>query len=398
MGRKRLGESILGPEASAIALPPHAGAKGLAAFANAAKSFKSFRPARETLKRVRAVPTVFPQLDHATRVGGWPIDRVAVIHGVSNEGKTLLMHGIGLSFLQRGHIYALIDAEMTTPITWLENLYGAYADADTFLASRPKSYEEAVDDVRRLCTTVHDLRSTGKVPPDTTALIVVDSIRKLVPEDLIARIKKSGASGDKGSVDGFGGAAGRMRAGMNAAWLDELVPLVYHAGCAITFIARESEDPNADARDKMFGNDWKMSGGKALEFDSSLIARVKRDDWIRSSAGDYKSPVIGERHRVDIRKTKVAGKQDKIARSYFHTSNGVASPEGFDRARDVLELASRLEVVRTSGSWLTWGKYRWQGEARAVDKLRADPEVMAELEAAAREKFQSVNPPEEAPR
>jgi recombination protein RecA len=356
------------------------------AFAEIAERSKSFRPAREVLRRVRAVPTIFPLVDWKTRVGGWPIDRVGILHGPSAAGKTFFLHGLGLSFLRRGHMYCFVDAEMTTPIPWIETLFGAHADDPAFVALRPKSYEEAVDGVRRVAEGVAEMRAKGKLPPETTALFGVDSLKKLVPEDLWERIQKKGAQGADGSVDGFGGGAGRLKALLNAAWLDQLVPLMYHTGCAIVLIAREGEDQNASPRDKQFGKDWKVTGGRSLPFDSSISVRVARASGVYEGGGEgEKGTLIGEKHLVEIHKTKVSARQDLVERTYFHTSNGVRSPEGFDRARDLLMLGEELEVVKRSGSWLSFARKRWQGDARFV--AGADAAVLDALEAACREKI-----------
>src|ERR1019366_3652343 len=141
---------------------------GAKVFADIAAKSKSFRPAREVLRRVRAVPTIFPALDWKLRVGGWPIDRTAIVHGPSGMGKTQLVQGIGLSFLRRGHMFAFIDSEMTTPMPWLETLFGDYADDPRFIASRPTSYEQAVDDVQKIANSVGEARAAGRVLKDTT--------------------------------------------------------------------------------------------------------------------------------------------------------------------------------------------------------------------------------------
>jgi recombination protein RecA len=358
-------------------LPPkHPGAK---IFADIAASTESFRPARETLKRVRAVPTIFPDVDRKTRVGGWPIERVSLVHGPSAAGKTLLCHGVGLSFLQRGHMYNFVDAELTTPITWLEQLFGPHADSSAFLASRPTTYEQAVDDIRKVAEGLAEAREKERVPPHTSALFVVDSIRKLVPKDLMKRIEKMGATGDKGSVDGYGGGAARLKANLNASWLDELGPLMYRTGCAIILVGRESDDATASARDRQFGSDWKLTGGKALFFDSSLVVRVSLAGKVKDGAGED-AKIVGERHLVEIHKTKVSEKQDRVEKAYFHTT-----ARGFDRARDILRIADELGVIKKSGTWLTFDGHRWQGEARFAEK--ADEEVLDAIEASCRAKF-----------
>jgi RecA/RadA recombinase len=353
-------------------------------FAEIAGRSKSFRPARETLKRVRAVPTIFPDVDRKAKVGGWPIDRVAVVHGPSTAGKTTFVHGLGLSFLRRGHIYCYVDAELTTPISWLETLFGAYADDDRFFASRPTSYERAVDDVRKVARGLQKAREDGKVDPDTTCLFVIDSIRKLVPEGILERIKKMGAEGDDGSVDGFSGAAGRMRAALNSAWLDELNPLMYETGCGIVLVGREGEDATASARDKQYGKDWRLTGGKGLFFDSSFVVRVEHDSWMIVEEGGRKY-IAGEKHRAVIRKTKVAGDLHETAN--FWTSNGRTHPEGFLRARDVLHVGEATGVLKRAGSWVSFSGRRWRSEANFL--ATAGTDVLDAIEVLARERFEA---------
>jgi recombination protein RecA len=364
-------------ERMSSSLPPkNPGAK---VFADIAASTKSFRPARDVLTKVRAVPTVFTDVDRALKCGGWPLERVAVVHGPSSHGKTVFCHGLGLSFLRLGHMYAFVDAEFTTPITWLDSLMGEHASAAPFVAMRPKTYEEAVDGIRSTADGIAEARAKGRLPPDTTALFVVDSIRKLQPKDLIKRLEKMGAEGEKGSVDGYGGGAARMKANLNAAWLDELVPLMGSTGCTIILIGRESDDATADARDRQFGRDWKLTGGRALQFDSSMTVRISLAGKVTVGPEDAKE-IVGERHLVEVRKTKVAAKVDYVEKAYFFTNEG-----GFDRARDLLRLGDDLGLVKKAGSWVSFDGQRFQGEAKFVEK--ASPEMLDALEAACRAKF-----------
>jgi RecA/RadA recombinase len=371
----------------------------LAALAAVAGKSKAFRPAREVLRRVRSVPTIFPSLDLATRVGGWPIDRAALVHGPSGTGKTLLCTGLGLSFLKRGHFFKMIDAERTTPITWVEELFHSYADHPGFSALRPSTYEAAVADVREWATTIGNAKAKGKLPDDCTGLAVVDSVRKLVPKAFYDKIVKAQADADgkqKGTrsntkttgVDGVGGRSAQMKAHYHALWLDELTALLDDTGTAIALITREHEDTEADYRDKLAGRDFKVSGGAALIYDSSMLVRVERSFvWGPGKEGE-KRPVYGECHKVTIRKSKVAGMQDREEMAWFCTSNGVLDgvPPGFDAARDIVRLGKKLGVVQGDG-WLHWQKNRWHGEDAAVRKLTSDPGLSADLEKAVRAAF-----------
>lgn len=140
-----------------------------------------------------------------------------------------------------------------------------------------------------------------------------------------------------------------------------------------------------------------MGGGKSLEFEPSIIARVQRDKFHyigRDREKGERGTMVGERHLVEIRKTKVSAKTDRTIYTYFNTSNGAITPEGFDRARDVFELARQFDVVKGAGSWFTWGRKRWQGEVRALKALYADSELLQELEAEVRGKFGEIAPTE----
>lgn len=335
-----------------------------------ASRFEAWRPAAEVLTKVRAVPTRFIQIDAATRVNGWPIERVSTVHGPSNHGKTAFCHGLGLSFLERAHFYGFIDAERTTPQRWLQELMGAHAAHPGFVALRPKSFEQTVDAVRDFAETIFEARQKGELDAETSALVVVDSIRKLVPERLLEKILKEGAEGKKGSVDGMSGRGAMYKAALQSQWLDELVPLLAETGSGMVIITREADDPNADANDQMYDQAWKVQGSKSLVYDASLVVRITREEWVKEGPKD--DPVIvGERHRARIWKTKVGGKEEKHVDAFFHTSNGVGAPAGFDRARDVFELALEQGLITLAGAWYSLGETRLgQGEGKAVAALR----------------------------
>jgi len=355
-----------------------------------AAKFEAWRPAAEVLTRVRAVPTIFPQLDVMLRTNGWPIERFALVHGRSNEGKTVMLHGLGRSFLERGHFYAYVDAEYTTPEDWVRDMMAGLAAHPGFQALRPTTYEQTVDAVRNFCTTIGNAKAKGDLAPDTSGLIVVDSLRKLVPKDLLVKIMKGAEQepeqvrgrrkAGKRGVDGAGGRAAMIKAAMNAAWLDEVVPMLAQTGTAMVVVARESE--NIDAG--LFGEDFHVQGGKAAYYDSSVVLRVSREKWIRE--GDEKSAIIGEQLSIELRKTKIGGKEFARPRCHIHTSNGRLTPVGFDRVRDVIELALDHDVVSLAGSWLNYGKKKrlGQGLNNACKRLHADPTLCAEIETVAR--------------
>ncbi len=374
----------------------------LAAIRKVAASFNDLRPASEVLTRVVAVPTCFISFDHGVRVGGFPTERFSLAHGPSNHGKTTFLLGLARSFLLLDHFVLWVDAERTTPWPWVETMISPQLSLHpAFVAKRPETYEKTIADVRNFCITIAEAKEKGILPEEQAGLIVVDSIRKLVPASIMAQIEKEN---EKGQDADPSRRAAQIKAAMNANWLDELTPILERANIAMVVVARETEDPDANAFAKKFGTNYKIGGGKALYFDASLVMRVERAAWVQKKGNDEseRATVYGERHRVTIMKTKVAGKDDKVVRTYFHTSNGVLVPEGFDFARDVLEMAERFKVVDKSGAWYSYGNERiGNGDHNAVVNLYKNAEDdyeaswLARIAAEVRAKFADNKPEEE---
>jgi recombination protein RecA len=360
-----------------------------AQFKEAAALFDGFRPARDVLRVVTAVPTCFVQSDHAMKVGGFPLERFIFIHGPSGEGKTAFSIGTARSFLERAYPVLWIDAEQTTPITWMETAMGDLADHPLFYAERMVLYEEAREKVRQFVTTIAENR--GKVfGPDVTGLVVLDSIKKMVPKKIWEKMDKDLDEG----IDGANGRAAQIKAAYNAMWLDELIPLLAETRTDFLCIGRETKDGEADMWSRRAGRDFKVGGGSALIYDSSIVLRCSLDGFVQEKKGEGKSQIYGERHKLAVRKTKVSGRENREAIAYFHTSNGVFLPEGFDRARDVLEIARRFEIV-TGSSWLEYeGTKLGQGEHAAVKRLHEDNDLLQGLEIEVRSRFARHNPVE----
>lgn len=366
-----------------------------------ASRFSGWRPAKEVLKKVQGVRTIFPGLDLATRIGAYPIGRPTLVHGPSNHGKTEFCLGLMKSFLDRGHFAAIIDAEFSTPETWLQQI-GVPIDEDSVCrALRPGSYEEAVDAVKNWAETIGNAREKGELPSDVSGILVVDSITKLTPKDLLAKVSKSLADdGDdeppKGSsiarkkpkrgIDGAGGRAGQIKAAMNNAWMNQLVPLMGQTGMCIAIITREYENTDSDT----WAEEFVVAGGKNIFYDSSLVVRVSLAGQISQGEGTNKR-TYGERHKVTIRKTKIARKEQRFPVAYFNSSNGVLVPAGFDTPRDYLETAIEIGIVELHGSHYVFGKKKLgQGEHNVVKALHTDPKLFREIEEATRDSIEKI--------
>ena len=90
--------------------------------------------------------------------------------------------------------------------------------------------------------------------------------------------------------------------------------------------------------------------------------------------------VIGNRTRVKVVKNKVAPP--------FRTAEfDIMFNEGISKSGDVLDLATKFEVVQKRGAFFSYGDIRLgQGRENAKDFLRQNPDLMNEIEAVIRQK------------
>lgn len=325
-----------------------------------------WKPAAVALDRVRAVRTIFPDFNRAIRVGGLPVRRIHTVHGPTHGGKTAFIGGLLRSFVDAGHVAAYVDAEHATPRDFFDELFGRPTEeVPNLLAERSEGYEETID---KIDSFLKWMRGKRQDDPNLASIVVVDSINKLVPKRELEKLRKEGGEAlDKGW--------GRLRAAFNQAWLDHLTPRLAAAECAMVIIAQER-----DEQEQGWGyqEEFKVKGGAALLFDASCVIRISKSTPIRDGA-DKDSPIVGFKHRARIWKSKVGHMDGRFTDCVFHLSNGVLAPAGFDLARDALYVGANLEVVKASGSWLSWGKKRWQGENRAIAALNKDRAALDSL-------------------
>lgn len=402
--KKPRGKSISRPEPpSKAASPEEAAARNrdrIKRMASAMKDLGGSRPASEVLRRIEAVPTLLPHLDYKLGLGGYPIARVTVVHGPSNAGKSALALALIKSFLVREHYALFVDAERSTDELYARQMLGDAYDLPTFRAVPVSTYEQARQSVRAWADRIAESRAKGLIDEDATGIVVVDSLKSLMPAsifDELAKATKELAKADKppesekkskkprfrekgpkGHVDGVGGRAGQLQAAYNGAWFTELVSLCADTRIAFVAIAREDVE-EVNGRTVI-----QVRGGKAVVFDPSLRLRVTA--WPIKRGDD--EHLVGHRHSVAVFKTKVANRTEQIPEGIFHTSNGVEAPAGLHRAMDLLELGQELGVVELAGAWYSFdGRKLGQGEEKAAAALTADFVLADAVEAACRARF-----------
>ena len=280
-------------------------------------------------------PTGSLSLDIALGVGGIPRGRVTEIYGPESSGKTTLCQHIVAEAQRMGGTAAFIDMEHA-----LDPVYAARVgvDIDNLLVSQPDTGEQALEITETL------VRSGG------VDVIIVDSVAALVP--------RSEIEGDMG--DATMGVQARL---MSQA-LRKLSGVINQTKTSLIFTNQLRQKIGV-----MFGNPETTTGGNALKFYASVRLDVRRIQAIK--VGDE---VIGNRTRVKVVKNKVAPP--------FRTAEfDIMFNEGISKSGDVLDLATKFEVVTKRGAFYSYGDTRLgQGRENAKDYLRQNPDLMNEIE------------------
>ena len=288
-----------------------------------------------------AYPTGSLSLDIALGVGGIPRGRITEIYGPEASGKTTLCQHIVAEAQKMGGVAAFIDMEHA-----LDPGYAARVgvDIDNLLVSQPDTGEQALEIVETL------VRSGG------VDVVVIDSVAALVP--------RSEIEGDMG--DATMGVQARL---MSQA-LRKLSGAINQTKTAVIFTNQLRQKIGV-----MFGNPETTTGGQALKFYASVRLDVRRIQAIK--VGDE---VIGNRTRVKVVKNKVAPP--------FRTAEfDIMFNEGISKSGDVLDLATKFEVIQKRGAFFSYGDVRvGQGRENAKDYLRSNPDLMNEIDAIIRQK------------
>ncbi len=286
---------------------------------------------------VETIPTGSLSLDIALG-GGIPKGRIVEIFGPESAGKTTLALHILSEMQKRGGQAAFIDAEHALDPEYARRIG---VDVDNLLISQPDSGEQALEIVQTL------------VSSNAVDIIVVDSVAALTP-----RAEIEGEMGDAQ----MGSQARLMSQAMR-----KLTALVGKSRTTIIFLNQLRMKIGV-----MFGNPETTTGGNALKFYASVRLEIRAAGKLEEGTGDDKK-FIGIRSRVKVVKNKVAP-PFKIAEFDILYANGISY------AGDVLDLATRYELVHKSGAFYSYKQEKLgQGRENAKAFLQQHPQLIADL-------------------
>jgi len=296
------------------------------------------------------IPTGSIALDLALGVGGIPRGRITEIFGPESSGKTTLCQHVLAEAQSRGGVVAFIDVEHALDPTYAR---ACGVNVDELLVSQPDTGEQALEITETL------IRSGG------IDCVVLDSVAALVP-----RAEIEGEMGDS-----FVGIQARL---MSQA-LRKLTGAVSRSNTALVFTNQLREKIGV-----MFGNPEVTPGGRALKFYASVRLDIRRIETIKTGTES-----IGNRVRVKVVKNKVAA-PFRVAE--FDVMYG----EGISKEGGLLDVGVASDVVTKTGAWFTYGDVRLgQGREQAKEFLRANKDVMQQLDTEIRGKVATIAIPVE---
>ncbi len=295
------------------------------------------------VQKVEAVSTGCLTLDIALGIGGIPKGRIIEIYGPESSGKTTVALHIVAEVQKTGGTAAFIDAEHALDPSYaarlgvqLENLY----------ISQPDNGEQALD-------IVETLVRSGAID-----VVVVDSVAALTPQ---------------AEIDGeMGDSHVGLQARLMSQALRKLTAVTSKSKCSIIFINQLREKVGV-----MYGSAETTTGGKALKFYASVRIDIRRTESIKDG-----SDIIGNHVKAKIVKNKVAP-PFKVAEFDIMYGTGISA------LGCLIDLGVQNGFVQKSGSWFSYNDEKiGQGREKAIEFLRTNPDIAADLDRKIREKYE----------
>lgn len=292
---------------------------------------------------IESIPTGALPLDIATGIGGVPKGRIVEIYGPESSGKTTVALHIAAEAQKKGGIAAFIDAEHALDPGYAKKLGVMVED---LIISQPDTGEQALEIAEAL------------VRSGAVDIIVVDSVAALVP---------------KAEIDGeMGDTHVGLQARLMSQALRKLAGSINKSHAVAIFINQLREKVGV-----MFGSPETTTGGRALKFYASMRFDVRRIESLKK--GDN---VYGNRTRVKVVKNKVA---PPFKQAEFDIIYG----KGISKEGCILDMGVEAGIVNKAGAWYSYGENRiGQGRENSKEFLLSNPELMNEIEAKIREKYE----------
>lgn len=335
----------------------------LAYFSEVLKGVKGSTTVSE-MEEERVVPTMFTSFNRATCAGGMPLGCLTVIHGPEQVGKSAMGLMLVESLRRAGHVPLIVDSEFAAEKKW----YSSITPESAFKMTN--NMNEVWDDVTGMLKRLDAGKAEGRVPRDAGCIWLLDTVTQFMTNKQIEEMRKSAPD-----------RAYAIQVMFLNEWIKDLVPKLRRSNSTVIAIVQERAKMNA----KPFEKDYKMPGGKSLQYMNRMRIRVYYSKKLRRKKVGGAGPVLGMECRYTIENNKIVG--TSYERGVYFTANGRERgvDKGLDLVREAVAEADHRGWLKKSGK-----SYKIKrgskllcatknGEAGLLHKLRTDPDVLCLL-------------------
>lgn len=306
----------------------------------------------DTADGYEVISTGSLNLDYATGIGGIPTGRITEIHGPEYAGKSSLCI-LTAANAQRQFPkkkVAWLDMEQTLDPVWASNL-----GLDVAAMWRPpvKTAEDVADYAKRL------------VESGMCSMVIIDSIGAMITR------REFQKDSDEAAVAAVASVVTRM--------VKQLSPMAKSNGTAVVVVNQIRSLISANAKGAQTHN----PGGWALRHITSMKLKVAK----AYSGGEPPSVTVmgekipvGHEMAIKVEKNKFAPAGRVASVWLYNRETAKYGPVGIDSLAETVTLGKRLGII-TGAGWLSLPGVdkTVNGEVKAVEFLRAHPEVAADI-------------------
>jgi recombination protein RecA len=285
-------------------------------FGNQYKGFND----QTKFESVARVPLLSPSLNNVLG-GGLPVGRMVEIYGDTGSCKTSVSSHIISSYQALNKLCMFVDAEHA-----MDADYMAYCgvDMNKLCVVKPNSAEEALEAIRI------GMRLEDSKGNPVLNLIILDSIAALVPAADMEEKKEIGTT--------MIGSLARLM----STSLKQLITIAAEKN--ITLVCLNQERTNNIGG---YGPKSTTTGGKAVQYYSSIRLDMNRVEWIEES-----KEKVGQLVSVTTTKNKTFTPFKKVEIPFiFPKSRNGKIIAGLDTFSDYVNIALNNDIIERQGAW-----------------------------------------------
>ena len=300
-------------------------------------------------------------LNLALGTNGFLGGRMGLVWGEKQSGKTLLSTCFATRVQKDNGKVAFLDVEGTFDMKFAKNM--GIDPAKLFIIS---SKDERVDKDGVLLDPLFGEEWIDilieLIKSREYNLIILDSIPALVP-----KVKMEAATVDQG----------RLKAA-SAQLMAEMLPKVnsylnMNPACFVLFISQERANPMVT-----YGSNKKAAGGNTAGFFISYEMYARKTESIRRKVPLTPTKMVEEEVAIKVAYRVM---KNKVARVNEPAEFIVNLDTGVDIVDDTFGVAKMCGIIKTTGSWFSFGDKKAMGENKFKELLVTDLGLLEEVRA-----------------